>query len=80
MDGRGRALDNIFTERRGRIVKYEQVYLHDYASAREARQGLTAHLQFYNKERRHQMITLLRHLLGALGGAWNCVLSNYRPL
>ena len=46
MDGKGRALDNIFTERLWRTVKYEEVYLHDYLSPREARQALTryAHL------------------------------------
>ena len=39
MDGRGRALDNIFTERLWRTVKYEEVYIHDYLSPREARQA-----------------------------------------
>ncbi len=47
MDGKGRALDNIFTERLWRTVKYEEVYLHDYASPKEARQGLTRYLSFY---------------------------------
>ncbi len=56
MDGRGRALDNIFTERLWRTVKYEEVYLHDYANPREARQGLTTYLQFYNEERPHQSL------------------------
>ncbi len=56
MDGRGRALDNIFTERLGRTVKYEEVYLHDYASPREARQGLATYFQFYNYERPHQSL------------------------
>ena len=41
MDGKGRALDNIFTERLWRTVKYEEVYIHDYTSPREARQALT---------------------------------------
>jgi putative transposase len=41
MDGKGRALDNILTERLWRTVKYEEVYLHDYLSPREARQALT---------------------------------------
>jgi len=40
MDGKGRALDNIFTERLWRSVKYEEVYLSDYASPREAQRGL----------------------------------------
>src|SRR5215472_5665819 len=40
MDSKGRALDNIFTERLWRTVKYEEVYLKDYPSPREAREGL----------------------------------------
>ncbi len=56
MDGRGRALDNIFTERLWRTIKYEEVYLHEYASPREARQQLTAYIQFYNYERPHQAL------------------------
>ena len=56
MDGKGRALDNIFTERLWRTVKYEEVYLHDYASPREARQGIGRYLEFYNQERLHQSL------------------------
>jgi len=56
MDGRGRALDNIFTERLWRSIKYEEVYLHDYDSPREARQGLEHYLDFYNHERLHQAL------------------------
>ena len=56
MDGRGRALDNIFTERLWRTLKYEEVYLHDYQSPREARLGLTHYFQFYNYERPHQSL------------------------
>lgn len=56
MDGRGRALDNIFTERLWRTVKYEEVYLHDYESPHEARQGLTTYFKFYNTERPHQAL------------------------
>jgi len=56
MDGKGRALDNIFTERLWRTVKYEEVYLHDYASPKEARQGLTRYLSFYNDDRPHQSL------------------------
>lgn len=54
MDGRGRAYDNIFTERLWRSVKYEEVYLSDYGSPREARQGLARYFPFYNMERPHQ--------------------------
>lgn len=56
MDGKGRALDNVFTERLWRTVKYEEVYLKDYASPREARSGLTAYLDFYNYRRLHQAL------------------------
>jgi putative transposase len=56
MDGRGRALDNIFTERLWRSVKYEEVYLKDYATPREARLGLTHYFNFYNHERPHQAL------------------------
>jgi putative transposase len=56
MDGRGRALDNIVTERLWRTVKYEEVYLHRYSSPREARQGLSRYLAFYNQERPHQAL------------------------
>jgi putative transposase len=56
MDGRGRALDNIFVERLWRSVKYEEVYVHDYATPREARQGLTRYFQFYDHERPHQSL------------------------
>ena len=56
MDGKGRALDNIFTERLWRTVKYEEVYLKGYTSPREARQGLATYLAFYNGERVHQSL------------------------
>ena len=56
MDGRGRARDNIFTERLWRSVKYEEVYLHDYASPKEAHQGLSRYLPFYNYQRPHQSL------------------------
>lgn len=56
MDGRGRALDNIFTERLWRSIKYEEVYLHDYANPREARLGLSSYIEFYNQERVHQAL------------------------
>jgi putative transposase len=56
MDGKGRALDNIFTERLWRTVKYEEVYIHDYLSPREVRQALTRYFTFYNQERLHQAL------------------------
>lgn len=56
MDGRGRAFDNIFVERLWRSVKYEEVYLKEYRSVSEARQGLGAYFEFYNRERLHQAL------------------------
>lgn len=56
MDGRGRAFDNIFTERFWRSLKYEEVYIHDYASPREARQGITRYIELYNHKRPHQAL------------------------
>lgn len=56
MDGRGRARDNIFTERLWRTVKYEEVYLTEYATPREARHCLGHYFQFYNHERPHQAL------------------------
>lgn len=56
MDGRGRALDNIFVERLWRSVKYEDVYLKGYASVPELLLGLTEYFAFYNAERCHQSL------------------------
>ena len=56
MDGKGRALDNIFTERFWRSVKYEEVYRYDYGSPREARQGITRYMTLYNGQRPHQSL------------------------
>jgi putative transposase len=56
MDGKGRALDNIFTERLWRSVKYEEVYLYDYASPRDVRHGITRYLARYNGHRPHQSL------------------------
>jgi putative transposase len=56
VDSRGRALDNIFTERIWRTIKYEHIYIHEYQSPRELRQGLARYLQFYNEQRPHQSL------------------------
>ena len=56
MDGRGRALDNIFVERLWRSVKYEEVYLHDYEDVPQALAGLGKYFKFYNSERLHQAL------------------------
>jgi len=54
MDGRGRVFDNIFTERLWRSLKYEDVYIKDYQSVPEGREGINQYLDFYNHERPHQ--------------------------
>jgi len=56
MDGRGRALDNIFVERLWRTVKYEEVYLKSYDTVRSAIEQLGAYFRFYNNERLHQSL------------------------
>ncbi len=56
MDGKGRWMDNVFIERLWRSVKYENVYLHDYASTQSLRQGLNTYFQYYNYERTHQSL------------------------
>lgn len=54
MDGRGRAYDNIFVERLWRTIKYEDIYIKDYASVIELQNGLEEYLWLYNYERPHQ--------------------------
>jgi len=54
MDGKGRALDNMFVERLWRSVKYEDVYLKGYETMQDAKAGLREYLRFYNEERCHQ--------------------------
>lgn len=56
MDGRGRCMDNIFTERLWRTVKYEDVYLKGYAEFTEAEEGLDNYFRFYNEKRRHSSL------------------------
>jgi putative transposase len=56
MDGRGRALDNVFVERLWRSVKYEEVYLKDYESVRDAHVQLARYFRFYNDVRPHQSL------------------------
>jgi len=56
MDGRGRAIDNVFVERLWRSVKYEEVYLRDYADGWEAEERLRAYFRFYSHERIHQAL------------------------
>ncbi len=56
MDGRGRCMDNIFTERLWRTVKYECVFLNEFTTITEARLALTTYFTFYNAERPHQAL------------------------
>ena len=56
MDGRGRALDNVFVERLWRSVKYEDIYIHGYEAVPELHQGLGRYFAFYNDERPHQSL------------------------
>jgi putative transposase len=56
MDGKGRALDNIFIERLWRSLKYEEVYLKHYQSLREAQTELSVYFRFYNTDRPHQSL------------------------
>ena len=71
MDGRGRALDNIFVERLWRSVKHEDVYLKGYVNMPELQLGLTEYFEFYNIERPHQSLgnsTPSRSYHAATGG------------
>jgi len=56
MDGKGRAIDNIFVERLWRSLKYEDVYLRDYATLSEAHPGIGSWFRFYNERRPHQAL------------------------
>ena len=56
MDGKGRAIDNIFVERLWRSLKYEEVYLKDYETVQEAKDGIRCYFDYYNNERQHQSL------------------------
>jgi len=56
MDGRGRALDNVFVERLWRTVKYEEIYLKSYCSQIEAETNLAVFFRFYNDRRPHSSL------------------------
>jgi putative transposase len=56
MDGRGRALDNVFIERLWRSVKHEDIYLKDYGGADDLYEGLESYFRFYDHERPHQAL------------------------
>jgi putative transposase len=57
MDGRGRVFDNIFIERLWRTVKYEDIYIKEYASVPALEFGLQDYFQLYNYERPHQSLS-----------------------
>lgn len=73
MDGRGRALDNVFVERLWRTVKYEDIFLRDYRSVTECRNGLAAFFEKYNTRRVHQSLDYQYpkdvYFAGLFGGA-----------
>jgi putative transposase len=56
MDGRGRALDNVFIERLWRSVKYEEIYLKGYATVADLNEGLECYFDFYDHSRKHQAL------------------------
>jgi putative transposase len=56
MDGRGRALDNVFVERLWREVKYEDIYIQGYEKVPELCRGLARYFAFYNHARLHQAL------------------------
>jgi putative transposase len=56
MDGRGRALDNVFVERLWRSVKYEDIYIRGYETVADLQRGLTGYFAFYNVDRLHQSL------------------------
>lgn len=56
MDGRGRYLDNIFTERFWRTLKYEEVYLKSYGDIREAKENIGRYIKWYNYDRKHSSL------------------------
>lgn len=82
MDGRGRWMDNVFIERVWRSLKYEEVYLADYAGLHDARQGISNWIDFYNFQRPHQALgnaTPMRVWLeGAQAASLDCAMEMTR--
>lgn len=56
MDGKGRAIDNVFTERLWRSLKYEEVYIKSYDDGRDAWRSLDKYFRFYNEQRPHSSL------------------------
>lgn len=59
MDGKGRWVDNVFIERLWRTIKYEDIYIKEYETVRQLKQGLRAYLGDYNQDRIHQALDYL---------------------
>jgi len=71
MDGKGRAIDNVFVERLWRSVKYEEVYIKNYLNVSEAYCNLQLYFQYYNTQRLHQAL-VIKHLLRCIGHNKKC--------
>jgi putative transposase len=56
MDGKGRALDNIYVERLWRTLKYEDIYIRSYENMIQLKEGIRRYFNFYNNERFHQSL------------------------
>jgi putative transposase len=56
MDGKGRAIDNVFTERFWRTLKYEEVYLRSYTDGLDAWQRINSYISYYNNQRSHSAL------------------------
>jgi putative transposase len=56
MDGKGRALDNVYIERFWRTLKYEDIYIKDYNTMADLKEGIKKYVSFYNSERFHQSL------------------------
>ena len=56
MNGKGRALDNIYIERFFRTLKYEDIYLNEYETPKSLRRGLNQYIRFYNEQRLHESL------------------------
>jgi putative transposase len=80
MDGRGRAFDNIFVERLWRTVKYEDIYIKNYATVSELFSGLTDYFQLYNYERPHQSLDYMTPAEVHFDGSQDLAISLYPHL
>lgn len=77
MDGRGRALDNVFVERLWRSLKYEEVYLKEYEGVIEAAKGVGGYFTFYNEERPHQSLGYKTPAELYFGAVASCSVNNF---